>query len=323
MSFDGSVQCWVPDVPISAESEWRLKIAKFGDGYEQRMLDGINALAVQWQLQWTTRFKDDLLAMDAFLTNEGASSFEFRDPASGLLYNVFCDAWNIEWSPARRRAGAWVYYGSMTATFRKANGVGIPGGGSPGGPMITVVQDTFTAANGTLLTAHVGETGAAWALASGAAPSPTIQSNRVRPTAGVGIWFASGQPPSPNYWIEAEIDFLSADPNDNVQLIGRLTNPDTYYMAGYAQASGGWFIIKSVAGTLTQLGVLYPDTFTAARVARLDMRGSTITLLVNSQPIIEATDVAISAAGLTGIRYGAGVGPAAGRHITSYEVVAL
>lgn len=323
MSFDGSVACWVPDTPIQENPTWRLKRAQFGDGYEQRMLDGINALDRTWDLTWNVRTKDDLLAMDAFLESEGASSFQFRDPASQQLYNVFCNEWQITWEPARRVQGEWVYYGTLAATFEKANGVGIPGRGNAGGPLLTVVRDTFTGADGTLLTAHVGETGAAWALASGAVSAPTIQANRVRPTAGVGIWFASGQPPSPNYWIEAQIDFLSADPNDNVQLIGRLTNPDTYYMGGYAQASGGWFIIKSVSGTLTQLGALYADTFTSARVVRLDMRGSTVTLLVNGVPVIAGSDLQISAPGLTGIRYGAAVGPTAGRHITRYEVVAL
>ena len=123
MSFDGSIACWIPDVPISADREWRLRIAQFGDGYSQRTLDGINALNLKWSVSFDSRPTDVLVAMDAYLQAEKASSFPFRDPASGVLYQVFCDAWHIEWAPSRRIAGVTVYYGSLSAEFVQANGV--------------------------------------------------------------------------------------------------------------------------------------------------------------------------------------------------------
>lgn len=128
MSFDGSDPCWIPTVPITADSEWRMNIAKFGDGYEQRMLDGINALAMKWSLQWQNRPASELIAMTDYLTASGADAFVFRDPGSQLLYNVFCNSWSTEWSPARRQLGQWVYYGTLSAEFQKANGAGLAGG---------------------------------------------------------------------------------------------------------------------------------------------------------------------------------------------------
>ena len=123
MSFDGSTPCWIPDIPITTEREWRLRIAQFGDGYQQRMLDGINALDLRWSLSFENKTSDVLLAMDAYLQEQEASSFPFRDPVSGILYNVFCDAWQLQWGPSRRRDGVTTYYGSLSAEFAKANGV--------------------------------------------------------------------------------------------------------------------------------------------------------------------------------------------------------
>lgn len=123
MSFDGSMPCWIPDVPIAVDKEWRLRIAQFGDGYAQRTLDGINALNLKWSLTFDSRPTDVLLAMDAYLQAEKASAFPFRDPASGILYNVFCDTWQLQWGPSRRRDGQTIYYGTLSAEFVKANGV--------------------------------------------------------------------------------------------------------------------------------------------------------------------------------------------------------
>lgn len=124
MAFDGTGgPCWQPDVPIQVDREWRLRIAQFGDGYQQRTLDGINALGSKFQVSFEQRPKDIILAMDAYLQAEKASSFNFLEPASNVTYKVFCDSWSITWAPSRRKAGAWIYYGTLSAEFVKANGV--------------------------------------------------------------------------------------------------------------------------------------------------------------------------------------------------------
>jgi phage-related protein len=124
MAFDGTGgSCWKPDVPIQVDREWRLRIAQFGDGYQQRTLDGINALDSKFQVSFEQRPKDIILAMDAYLQAEKASSFNFLEPVSNVTYRVFCDSWHITWAPKRRQAGVTTYYGSLSAEFVKANGV--------------------------------------------------------------------------------------------------------------------------------------------------------------------------------------------------------
>lgn len=120
--FDGSVQCWVPDIPFTRNDEWRLNVAKFGDGYEQRVLDGINALDREWSLKWNNRTAAVITAMTTYLANLKAAGFLFKDPTTGLTYTVFCDSWSISWN-LRRRGGD--YYGTLDADFRKANGVAV------------------------------------------------------------------------------------------------------------------------------------------------------------------------------------------------------
>lgn len=120
MSFDGSDTCWIPDVPISRDDEWRLRVAQFGDGYSLRTLDGINALNRKWSLTWATREAAVVNAMVAFLEAEKASSFPFLEEQTGITYQVFCDAWRVDWD-LRRRGGTW--YGTLSAEFVKANGV--------------------------------------------------------------------------------------------------------------------------------------------------------------------------------------------------------
>lgn len=122
MAFDGSTTCWIPDVPVSRDDEWRLRQAAFGDGYAQRTLDGINALNMTWQVSFNNRAADIINDMVAFLTAQKAKAFLFLDQQTGVTYRVFCDKWNVSW-PIRRPGG--VYYGTLTAEFVKANGVGL------------------------------------------------------------------------------------------------------------------------------------------------------------------------------------------------------
>ena len=122
MPFDGTDQCWMPDVPVARDDEWRLRVAQFGDGYAQRTLDGINALNRKWSLTWGTREAAVVNAMVAFLEAEKASAFDFREEQTGVTYKVFCDAWRVDWD-LRRPGGIW--YGTLSAEFVKANGVAV------------------------------------------------------------------------------------------------------------------------------------------------------------------------------------------------------
>ena len=125
MAFTGDIPCWIPDIPVARDDEWRLRIAQFGDGYAQRTLDGINALNLKWSLTWEMREKPVLQAMVNYLVAQKANAFQFKEPQTGTMYNVFCDTWHIDWV-LRRKGSSPVtplYWGTLSAEFVKANGV--------------------------------------------------------------------------------------------------------------------------------------------------------------------------------------------------------
>lgn len=324
MSFDGSTLCWIPDVPITADAEWRMKVAQFGDGYQQRMLDGINALERKWSLQWINRTQDDLLAMEDFLIAEGASSFQFRDPGSNVLYAVFCNEWSIEWSPARRVQGVRVYYGTLSATFEKANGIGLTGG-SAGTGYRTFVYDSFTDVDGTPITSHVGEIGTSWWLynyTGGTGPTSTIEGDRLVSAGGTNYYVATGQPPSPDYYVEAEYEFVGLNPADDFGICGRISAGANLYFVRFSQNTNTWALIRKKNDVNTQLGGSYPDAFTSgSRVVRLVMQGNVISVLIDGVQVISVTDTAPLLGGVCGIRCGGAASPTTGRHMVRFEAV--
>jgi phage-related protein len=129
MSFDGlDDACWLPDAPVAKEKEWRVRVAQFGDGYQQRMLDGINALNVKWKVIFSNRNNSVLIEMDNYLSSMKGSAFNFMDPSTGVVNEVFCDQWEVAIDVVRKRDPVtWksVMYGSLTAEFVQANGVTI------------------------------------------------------------------------------------------------------------------------------------------------------------------------------------------------------
>ena len=124
MAFDGSDPAWCVAVPMHAQTDWRLRIAQFGDGYEQRTLDGINALDRKWSVHFEMKPASVIQAMDAYLAAELATAFPFRDPATGVVHNVFCDSWQVDWVKATVVNGVTTQLlGTLSAEFRKAYGV--------------------------------------------------------------------------------------------------------------------------------------------------------------------------------------------------------
>lgn len=117
---------WCPTVPLQVTKEWRMNVAQYGDGYQQRQLDGINALNETYSVSYENRPQPVIEAMNAYLVGKKSALFQFRHPVSGLLINVFCDTWDIEWGMVQWDArGIRTVYGTLTADFQKAYGVGV------------------------------------------------------------------------------------------------------------------------------------------------------------------------------------------------------
>lgn len=124
MAFDGTDSCWIPDVPFTFDEEPRLRVAQFGDGYQQRALDGINWLNRKWVLTWTMREAGVVGAMIQYFRAQKGGAFPFLDPVGKTTtFQVFCDRWSVDWELNRRRNGTDNYYGTLSAEFVQANGV--------------------------------------------------------------------------------------------------------------------------------------------------------------------------------------------------------
>jgi phage-related protein len=118
--FDGSVPCWIPDIPNQRDDELRIRTAQFGDGYAQRVADGINYLNQTWSLTWEMREAADVNAMVNYIAAARGNAFSFKEQPTGVIYQVWCDTWHVEWM--LRRKGP-LYWGTLSAEFRRAYGI--------------------------------------------------------------------------------------------------------------------------------------------------------------------------------------------------------
>ncbi|NVJ04089.1 phage tail protein [Myxococcus sp. AM001] len=82
---------FTPSWGAQLESQPRVSMAQFGDGYSQRSEDGSRGLLQRWSLQFTARRKSEADALDAFLrAHRGVAAFEFVVPDS---------AWSVTGQP--------------------------------------------------------------------------------------------------------------------------------------------------------------------------------------------------------------------------------
>ena len=112
--FSAPVQ---PDKGFARSNAPRVLLANFGDGYEQRLADGINILDQTMTLSFTTRPKaeiDDLVAF--FESLKGVDTFKFNledSNESSDTETIICIC--SQWSQT------WVYdnFYSLSATVRR------------------------------------------------------------------------------------------------------------------------------------------------------------------------------------------------------------
>lgn len=90
------------DRGMQRSSAHRILTAKFGDGYEQRVLDGINTKDDSFNISFNNRTAEDINLIAAFFDDRAAKSFDFTVTdtfTSGNLSNttmkVVCDTYNV------------------------------------------------------------------------------------------------------------------------------------------------------------------------------------------------------------------------------------
>ena len=113
----------VPDKGLSRSSSPKVRSAQFGDGYEQRLADGLNSLEETFAVTFSNRAKAEADDINAFFnTNKGVTSFDFTFPDSNSGTNdstgnpvttikVVCSEWSQNYTDLRGS--------SISATFKR------------------------------------------------------------------------------------------------------------------------------------------------------------------------------------------------------------
>ena len=97
----GSLGQAVPDKGFTRKSTPRVYSAQFGDGYSQRVGNGINPLDEVFSLNFANRTKADIDQITNFLeTKAGITSFNFTYSESGgeTTIKVLCPDWSQSWA---------------------------------------------------------------------------------------------------------------------------------------------------------------------------------------------------------------------------------
>lgn len=86
---------WIPDTGATMERQPRIRSVQFGDGYEQRAADGLNADMRKFSLTFSGRSAAEIAAIDTFLaTQAGVSSFDYTHPGDTSRKYV-CRTWRV------------------------------------------------------------------------------------------------------------------------------------------------------------------------------------------------------------------------------------
>ena len=85
---------WLPSWNAQVARKPKVLSTRFGDGYEQRVADGINTQPAHWSLEFDGRSKTEADAIEAFLlARAGAESFDWVAP-DGVAGRYLCREWN-------------------------------------------------------------------------------------------------------------------------------------------------------------------------------------------------------------------------------------
>lgn len=107
---------WKPSAQTRLEEEPKVLSARFGDGYEQRTLDGINAIAQIWSVAFRNRPTAEANAILNFLrAKSGVTPFTWTPPA-GAEIRVICRKW-----PKQFEGGTTLYH-SFDVVFEQVFG---------------------------------------------------------------------------------------------------------------------------------------------------------------------------------------------------------
>ena len=97
-----NTQSWYvnPSIGFNKNTKTTLNKVSFGDGYEQRVVAGINYMPATWRVTWKDHSIATIGSLEAFLINQkGTDAFYWTPPGESTQYKVICsDGWDIEYS---------------------------------------------------------------------------------------------------------------------------------------------------------------------------------------------------------------------------------
>lgn len=103
---------YVPSKGFTGDSTPRVRTARFGDGYSQRVAEGINPISQTWNLQFNSKPLDEALAIENFFAaRNGVTSFTWTPPDEFTEVKVICQKWAKTYESHISR--------SITATFER------------------------------------------------------------------------------------------------------------------------------------------------------------------------------------------------------------
>ena len=82
---------WCPQPKYTVEEEPRRKVINLGDGYQQRMVDGLNPLLRKYSVTYKLKHEEAEKFRNFMKEHGGVHPFYFRDSAlNGELVKVIC-----------------------------------------------------------------------------------------------------------------------------------------------------------------------------------------------------------------------------------------
>ena len=107
----------IPDRGLNRSTKPRTHLTNFGDGYEQRLVSGINPLKEDFKVDFKNRARaeiDDIVGF--FESKKGVTNFSFTFPDTNSVGNeetvkVVCEDWSISFENAEAS--------SVSAKFRR------------------------------------------------------------------------------------------------------------------------------------------------------------------------------------------------------------
>lgn len=101
-----------PVYSVTKNSQPNTRRVQFGDGYEQRLLYGLNQNPKQWNLVFNVADEDaDIIETFLDARAEDSASFDWSPPDTTDIYKWVCDSWSREFFSVERS--------TINATFRQ------------------------------------------------------------------------------------------------------------------------------------------------------------------------------------------------------------